>query len=215
VTPAEQRTRLRETKRQLRAQLRQARERAEAVVAKNPQLVKARRRRRLRRALTIAALLLLLLFLRCEGPAAPVPPPEAAAPTPPEPKPPVIPAAKKPAPRKPVVASVPIERPGFDAPARPQAAWLDGFRLQVAARSPRLSRCFIGAERPGALRWTTLVSTGTGTVGSHEFEAVGTSGNLSKDQRACLEAALSSPAYGLEGAPTEGLPQRVSLVLEF
>ncbi|MDX2010830.1 MAG: hypothetical protein SFW67_11585 [Myxococcaceae bacterium] len=212
---AEQKAQLRETKRRLGEQLRAARNRATTALEANPALVKARRCRRLRRALTVAALLLLLLFLRCEGPTPEGPQPTASPAPKPEPKPPTAPLAKKPVVKKPVVASRPVERPDFDAPARPQAAWLDGFRLQVAARSPRLSRCFIGAERPGALRWTSLVSTSTGAVGSHEFETVGTSVDLTKEQRACLEAALSSPGYGLEGAPTEGLPQRVSLVLEF
>ena len=212
---AEQKAQLRETKRRLREQLRAARARANAAVDANPALVKARRRRRIRRALTVAALLLLLLFLRCEGPPGQGPAPDAATAPKPEPKPLVKVPPKKPVAKKPVVASRAVERPDFDTPARPQAAWLDGFRLQVAARSPRLSRCFIGAERPGALRWTSLVSTGTGAVGSHEFEALGTSVDLTKEQRTCLEAALSNPGYGLEGAPTEGLPQRVSLVLEF
>ncbi len=206
---------LRETRRRLRHEVRLAKERTEAVVTANPALMKARRRRRLRRAMAIALFLLLLLFLRCEGPGAPAPAPDPTPPPTAEAKKPAPAPPRKPAPKKPQVTSRPVERPDFDTPSRPAAAWLDAFRLQVAARSPRLSRCFIGTERPGALRWTTLVSTETGAVGGHEFEASGGGLDLTKEQRACLEAALSSPSYGLSDAPTEGLPQRVSLVLEF
>ncbi|MCA2981328.1 MAG: hypothetical protein INH41_06265 [Myxococcaceae bacterium] len=210
MTPAALR---REAARRVRGEVRAARARAQAAVDANPALAKARRRRRGRRTATVAALLLLLLFLRCEGPGAPAPP--AEAPTAPAVTPPRPTAVKPPVTRRPLVTSRRVERPAFEPPARPQAPWLDDFRLQVAARSPRLSRCFVGAERPGALRWTTLVSTGTGAVGSHEFEPLGPTGGLSEPQRACLEAALSSPPYGLARAPGEGLPQRVSLVLEF
>lgn len=206
--------RLERTRRELKARLQANRARVTAQLATNPLLHRVRRRRRLRRLAFVAVLLLLLLFLRCDGAPGPgvvdvsdggLPVVLAAAP-------------KKPLPGKrgarPVVPAAAVTRPDYAAPDRDRAAWLEAFRLQVAARSPRLASCFIGADRPGALRWTTQVVRESGTVDSHDFEPVGASVELSRTQRDCLVDALSKPAYRLDAAPG-GLPERLSLVLEF
>lgn len=201
---------------ELRAQAAAARERVEAALTKNPHVQRARKRRRVVRIATVFVLLLLLLFLRCDDGVPVVAEPvvvDAGTPTAevvkPKPKP------TKPKPVRPVtVASTKVERPDFETPSRLRDAWVDAFRLQVAARSPRLAECFIGASNPGALRWTTLVAPKTGAVGSHEFEALSVGAELNQAQQACLERVLSKPAYALE-LPTDGLPERVALVLEF
>ncbi|MBL8918689.1 MAG: hypothetical protein JNJ54_07525 [Myxococcaceae bacterium] len=199
----------------LRAHVRALRARTEAAVGSDPRVQRARQRRRLKRVAAIALLLLLLLLIRCEGPAGPAPALAAAdagarIEKPVEKGPPPARVAKKI-----VIASKPVARPAFDPPARPPAEWVDEFRLQVAARSPRLAACFIGSNRPGALRWTTLVSLQTGAVGEHDFESMGVAADLTRGQLDCLQAVLSKPEYLLKDAPAGGLPERVSLVLEF
>lgn len=215
MTRAELKQALKRRRAELEERLRALRARSESAIANDPRVQRARRRRRLKRLAAIALLLLLLLLIRCEG--ASGPPPalamvDAGTPVARE-------VARKPPParvgKKLVIAARPVERPAFDTPARPPAEWVDEFRLQVAARSPRLAACFIGSARPGALRWTTLVSLQTGAVGEHDFESMGVSADLTRRQLDCLQAVLSKPEYLLKDAPAEGLPERVSLVLEF
>jgi len=159
-----------------------------------------RRRRRQRIAAGIAIALLLLLLIDCEGPAGRGAKLARAVPTPP----------------KPLVAKLePQKRPGYTLDARPGPDWLDDFRLQVAARSPRLSSCFNGSERGGVLRWTVSVDAKSGAVSGHEFEPLGNSANLRTEQKACVTKALSDPAYLIKDPASEALPNRVSLVLEF
>ncbi|MER2562201.1 MAG: hypothetical protein ABTQ32_15855 [Myxococcaceae bacterium] len=199
----------------MKAQLREVKARTEAALANDPNVQKARRSRRLKRIAAIALLLLLLLLIRCEGPGGPGEPVAAVdAGTPVEKVVAKKPVAK-PARKSVAIAPKPVERPDFDTPSRLQAAWVDEFRMQVAARSPRLSACFIGSNRPGALRWTTLVSLQTGAVGNHEFESMGVAADLTKAQLDCLQAVLTKPEYRLGDAAVQGLPERVSLVLEF
>ena len=52
-------------------------------------------------------------------------------------------------------------------------------------------------------------------MSGHEFEPLGNSANLRTEQKACVTKALSDPGYLLENPPSEALPNRVSLVLEF
>lgn len=215
MTRAEIKAAMRRRREALREQFRAMKARTDEALAKDPRIQKARRRRQLKRIAAIALLLLLLLLIRCEGQPGPLPPVAAVdAGTPVEKvveKKPV----KKPGPKKIVIAAKPVERPDFDTPGRLPAAWVDEFRMQVAARSPRLAACFIGSSRPGALRWTTLVSLQTGAVGEHDFESMGLSADLTRAQLDCLQGVLSKPEYLLKDAPPEGLPERVSLVLEF
>lgn len=111
-------------------------------------------------------------------------------------------------------------------PAGP-APWLSALRLQVAARSPRLARCFEGLGEPGALTWTMSLDPASGVASDHAFEPR-SGGALNKKARACLTAVLSAPPFslgaegagvaeGVEGAGVvEGAARtRVSLVIEF
>lgn len=210
----ELRATLRRQRAEARARMRALKAEAERALATDPRIRAARRRRRIKQAITVAVILLLLLLIRCEGPGAPVEVANAVVDAGPQPVATVVQPAKPRRP-KPVVASKPVERPDFDAPERLQAKWVDAFRMQVAARSPRLASCFNGTDRPGALRWTTLVSRETGAVGNHDFEPMGAGGSLNSTQLDCLAQVLSKPGYSLEGVPPAGLPERVSLVIEF
>lgn len=86
--------------------------------------------------------------------------------------------------------------------------------MQVAARSPRLAQCFKGAERPGALRWDVALNPSSGAVSDQFLETVGAV-ELSAPQRECVERTLSNPGYHVSALPSEGLPTRVTLMIEF
>ncbi|QRO00826.1 hypothetical protein JRI60_18225 [Archangium violaceum] len=215
MTPRELRRELRRRKKELRrsAELmrRATRERVEQI----PAVRREKRRRRIRRVVTIAALLLLAMLVRCEcAPSPPAPPPEPVVEPAPEVKP------KKPAPpaSKPKAFSDRMERQrrgSYQNEAQTSPSWLDDFRIQVAARSPRLAQCFSGTERPGALRWTAAVNAASGSVSDHALEPVGTGGELSGKQRDCVLGVLSSPGYRLKPEQKQDLPGRVSIVIEF
>lgn len=174
---------------------------------------KARRRRR-QLALLLAILLLLLLF-RCEcdeAPLAPEPPAEVEAPV----------VEKKPTTRKGIKKPLTLEgtvekseRDTIDVPDLPPPAWLAQFRLQAAARSPRLAACFVGVEKPGALRWSALVHARSGRVSESVVEPVFRGGTVTDTQLACLIAALSDPPFSLDEPDREAAPRRVSLIFEF
>lgn len=183
----------------------------------------AARRRRLRRKLLLLALLLLLLLLRrceCETPVE-GPPADAAvdaavvvADMGPDAAPPAK-KKKKAAPKPPIRARIGRkERPEFRNPTPPPADWLVALRIQVAARGPRLARCFEGTDRPGALEWTAVVDVERGVVSDHGFEPVLDGAQLSKALERCLIGVLSAPPYRLPAAPDAGRP-RVSIIVEF
>jgi hypothetical protein len=215
MTPRELRRELRQRKKELRRSVelmkRAARERVEQV----PAVQREKRRRHVRRAVTIAALLLLAMLTRCECGTAPLaPPPEPVVEPAPEEK------TRKPAPpaSKPKALSDRMERQRrgrYQNEAQTSPSWLDDFRLQVAARSPRLAQCFSGTERPGALRWTAAVNAASGSVSDHALESVGTGGDPSGKQRDCVLGVLSRPAYRLNPEQKQDLPGRVSIVIEF
>ncbi len=215
MTPRELRRALRQRKKELRGSLpklrRLARERAE----QNPAIQREKRRRRIRRTLIVAALILLALLLRCDCQPAPPPPVVVVEPEVPEPKPkPKV--APAPAKRPPLKASLPQQpRADFDNGPRRSPNWLDDFRLQVSARSPRLAQCFTGTDGPGALRWTTSVNPESGAVSDHDLAPVGPGAELSAKQRECVLKALSNPPYRLNESVARGLPDRISLVIEF
>ncbi len=202
--------RRREEARRLLPRLRaQAAERVRRVLGRRP----PRDHRRERRLAALAALLLLLLLLRCDeakGPpaiASPRVPTIAAKPSPPP--------TRRPRPG-PLDGTLERQRrPGYDLAGRGAPDWTDDFRLQVSARSPRLSRCFVGATSTGSLRWTVSIDAASGRVGDHELEPVAQSADLTRDQRECVTRVLSNPAYRLNAPPHEALPERVSLVIEF
>lgn len=204
---------------QMRALLPRFRELARARLARLESLpafkaareaIARRRRNRRRVAASLTLLLLLLLLIDCEG--KPGGKPALAKATPIAKKT----ALPKPTPRSPLQARLePQKRPGYTLDARPGPDWLDDFRLQVAARSPRLAECFNGSERGGRLRWTVSVDSKTGTVADHDFEPLGASANMGSKQASCAAGVLSNPGYVLKDPPQEALPNRVSIVLEF
>ena len=161
-----------------------------------------------RRWLLLLLLLLLLFLLPCEPP----PAPQAAAPCP---APPVAAAAPTTAPAPAPAKVAKKKRPRFPSPAPEPLPWLAAFRLQVAARSPRLAECFTGADRPGALKWTTAVEPRDGRVSDHTFEPTLASGDLTSAQRACVVAVLSEPTYRLDAGTAPSTPPRVAMVIEF
>lgn len=214
---SEPRERMRRRRAELRALLPRFRELARDRVARLERLpafkaardAMARRRRRRRTVASLALLLLLLLFVDCRGK-----PGSKAVLAKATPVASVKPGAK-PTPPGPLLARLePQNRPGYRLDARPGPDWLDDFRLQVAARSPRLAQCFNGSDRGGTLRWTVSVDAKAGTVADHDFEPLG-GANMKNEQKACATRALSEPAYLMKNPPPEALPNRVSLVLEF
>lgn len=178
----------------------------ERVRARRP----ARQRSRPSVGWLVAAILLLILLLRecrcdqapAEAPVGAPTPSASAVPGPVEPSPPPTPRVAR------------LPRPAFEAPAPQPVPWLASFRMQVAARSPRLAACFVGAAAPGALKWTALVDPVGGRTSDHAFEPMLRTGELTSAERACVLAALTEPAYRLD-ADARSTPSRVSLVLEF
>lgn len=205
MTPRELKRLMRERKRALRAQ-----------VAAMPAVRRARRRRWLRRGVAGVIVGLMLLFIRCDcdgDKLLPQPAAEDAGVTSPPPKPPKPVIKAKSAPLDGKLPSQP--RPSMAPQGAAGPPWLDEFRVQVAARSPRLAQCFTGTERPGALRWSALVNPQGGAVADQELEPVGVGTDLTQQQRECVATVLAKPPYRLSAPGAEGLPDRVSLVIEF
>lgn len=109
-----------------------------------------------------------------------------------------------------------LDRPDY-AVAKPVALpWLGSFRMQVAARGPRLAECFVGADAPGQLKWSGAVEPVAGRVSDHAFTPTSGSATLTRDQEECAVAVLSDPPFRLEAGPEPpSTPHRVSLILEF
>ncbi len=191
-----------------------------ALRAKMRELHADRDKRRRRIAFFVLLVILLWLLLRgcdCEPEPEPEPGPGGprvgvwlvdAGPAPPPPPPP---RARKPRKKR----LKPKPRPTYEPKAPPPRSWLADFRLQVAARAPRLSRCFEGADAPGALKWTAAVDIARGVVSDHQFEAVLTGATLSKPLRRCLVGVLAKPAYRLSPDAKQPTPSRVSIIIEF
>lgn len=229
MSPAELRARLKAERTRMRAEARALRGAMKARLARQmedpafaPILERRARAKRNRRiaALVAIALLLLLLLIDCDPePSEPVPveePPVVAvedpAPDPPKKK---KPRRKKP-PKKKLEGDIEAsDRDGMDVKPRPGPAWLPAFRLQVAARSPRLAACFNGSEEPGAMRWTTVVHARSGRVSDSEVEPVFSGVSVDNEQERCLLEVLQSPAYKLEEPDEEAVARRVSIVFEF
>ncbi len=164
-------------------------------------------------ALLILLLLLLLLLRNCScGTEASGPPPvdEPASPLPgadePEVTPPEAPPNHRVARR---------DRPEYALEQPEPLPWITAFRLQVAARSPRLAECFVGAHRPGTLKWTAEVEPIHGRVSDHTLEPTLLSDALTRPQRACALEVLSDPPYTLEAGSPRSTPSRVGIVIEF
>ena len=199
-------------RRAVREQLRQAGSRARAQVSAMPQVKRARRRRRLRRALAVALLLLLLLLIRCDcGAPLVTPSPDAGVDAG------VVPTVTLKPTKRAAAAAQRIashQRRDWETGTQPGPSWLDAFRTQVAARSPRLATCFQGADRPGAIRWGVAVDPASGAVSDHQFEPMAL-GELSNAQKECLVKVLSEPKYRVEPEAQMKLPLHVTLTLEF
>lgn len=165
------------------------------------------RRRRGARALAIALLLALVALARCLAEAPPPSPPAQDAAPVSAPQPPAPPASP------PRTAPLP-PRPRLRVASAPTPDWIDEFRLQVGARSPRLARCLTGAALPGRLRFSATVDRNAGLVSDAEIE-VASGGGPSRDQSRCLVEVLRHPAYDLRRGQAPAVPERVSLVIEF
>ena len=157
-------------------------------------------------------LLLLLFLLFLLPPCTPPPEPIAVAPAAPPVVVPTLPAA----PPVPTPSRITrTNRPAFASVVPPKLPWLDAFRLQVAARSPRLAACFDGASRPGALKWSAAVEPVRGRVSDQTLESTLSSDALTTTQRGCVLAVLSDPPYRLDGSGAASTPSRVGMVVEF
>jgi len=95
----------------------------------------------------------------------------------------------------------------------PEQKWLVAFRLQVAARGPRLAACLEDSPQAGAIRWTTRLSPAEGLATDHAFEPDAITAAITKQQKACLSRVLSKPRYTLPEPPED--VANVSLILEF
>lgn len=212
---SELRRAMRERKKALRLAMERVRSATRARLDQDPRVRRERRRRNVRRIAGVAVILLLasLINCRCEEP--PVLPEQKPAAVEPEKTPPkktLAPGPKK----KPFDTRMKTKsRGGYDGDTRAPPSWLDDFRLQVAARSPRLSECFTGSVRPGALRWTSAVNAKSGTVSDHLIEPQGEGPGLQFDQIKCLQNVLTNPPYKLAAEQQASLPERVGIVIEF
>lgn len=154
-------------------------------------------------------IILVLLVRECrreEPPEVPIPdcPPAECEGEPAEPPPPKFTGRN---PKK--------DRPAFDTPSTKPPPWIASFRMQVAARSPRLAECFVGTIIPGRLKWTSSVEPHDGHVSDHLLEPVLTSADLSRQERECVLDVLTDPPYRLEVGEERATPSRVGIVIEF
>ncbi len=202
-------------RRALRAELQRrvdaARSAAVARRAKVPKKVSPREQERRRRRWLWLLLLLLLLLLCMRCGCVPPPPPGVAVEVPAAPAPVAAPVAPDPPPAR--IAR--RARPRFEVTAPQPLPWLDAFRLQVAARSPRLADCFTGISRPGALKWTAGVEPTHGLVSDQVLEPTLSGDDLDTVQRACVFGVLASPPYTLDAGTSPSTPARVGMVIEF
>lgn len=208
MKPRELKRTLRAKRRDLRHALRRQRRLQRRVIAQHPVIRERRQRRRRQRLLLTVLILLLLSMLRCSC-LVPLPSMEDS-PAPvvltsvPQPPPPLNGALQK------------GRRAKYRSAAPTPPDWLDEFRLQVSARSPRLANCFRGADKPGAIRWSSSVNAASGAVSDHELEPVGGGVSLSEKTKQCLVDVLVAPAYRLQvPAGMQSTPMRLSIVIEF
>jgi len=201
-----------------------ARARAELDASEPVQQERARRRRKRILRLLLVVLLLLLLWSRCacEEPLPPVVPPGPVAEGIASPPDPPLVAERKPKPpkKKRLVGVAPLsERPELAKGVSNVPAWLQEFRIQVAARSPRLAQCFRGTSKPGALRFTTYLDAPTGVIADPLLEGIGGEAPINAKQHQCILGVLAFPRYRFSTLSIQeerrALLDRVSLVIEF
>jgi hypothetical protein len=123
---------------------------------------------------------------------------------------------------EPVAADPPLggrvrrtDRGSYRSTAARPLGWIAAFRMQVAARSTRLSACFEGVDRPGTFKWTTSVEPVAGRTSEHVLEPMIQTDELTSRQRTCVLEVLTSPGYDLVTGDEPATPSRVSLVVEF
>jgi len=107
------------------------------------------------------------------------------------------------------------DRPEFRSEPPREVVWTRSFRLQVAARGPRLAACFEGMERPGRLKWSTAVEPVEGRVSDHQLEPMLLTQGVTSQEEACVLDVLSDPPYRIDADEGSSGPTRVSLVIEF
>lgn len=197
-------------RKKLKAELQRRRQAAREEIKRRKAKAHSEDKKKKRRWLWTLLLLLLLALLcpdcscdRSTGTVTnPIPPP-AVVEEPPAPLPRLTGKVKR------------KDRPEFPVKTPAPLPWLDAFRMQVSARSPRLATCFVDAQRPGMLRWSSSVDPVTGVVSQHTLEPTLQSEALSKTQRACVLEVLTSPEYVLEVDEERSTPSRVGMVIEF
>lgn len=161
-------------------------------------------------------LLLLLLLLLCMRPCRCTPVPDGPLAEPEEEATGEGEAAESPPEPEPLTGHIDrTDRPAMPTPAPAPLTWIDAFRMQVAARGPRLAACFEGSAEPGTFKWTVLVEPVEGKVSDPTLEPTLGSAPLTQAQRACALEVLSTPAYHLDGGGERSTPSRVSMVIEF
>jgi hypothetical protein len=211
----------RAVRRAMREKLRAQAKASVAAYQSQPQvaaaIAKRKRKQRQRRLFLLLLLLLLLLLIRCECEEEPALPPVVDIDDDPEPEVKKKPSAKK---RRKPKAKLEGEIDGSDRDEMQieqlgPPSWLPQFRLQVAARSPRLAACFIGSEKPGALRWSALVHAQSGRVTESEIEPVFRGSGIDNRQHACLVKGLTEPKFLLDEPDPDAAARRVSLIFEF
>jgi hypothetical protein len=184
---------------------------------RNPEVMRAmnrRRRRLLVRILLVVILIWLLLQLDCSGdPVTDLPPVNEITTEQVDVVPKKIPKRKQRRKLAGKVKSEPRGKLALEVP--PVPPWLDAFRLQVAARSPRLARCFEGNERPGAMRLSALVNAGSGRISEPVVEPAFRGTDLTSTQEKCLVRVLAGQPYQLVAVAPEAASRRVSLIFEF
>ena len=205
---------LRARRREIRAELARRKAAARAALAQKQHALGVGGKRKQRHQRRLMALLLLILLLallpdcRCSES-------EPVAGSPPPPVEGTGEAEAEPS-EEPLGGRIRRQdRPEYASVAPAPLPWLDAFRMQVAARSPRLATCFVGADQPGTLRWTTSVEPVTGQVSDHELEPTLLSAPLTRRQKACIIDVLSAPTYQLQADGERATPSRVGMVLEF
>ena len=212
----DRRNALKHEQRQMRIVMKAKMKQELAALKATPMFVAAaqkRKRRRQRNTLIALIIVLLLLLLsRCEcdpvedeGPAGP----DAAVVVVDTPE--IVPEALTSGKGR----TQKTKRPALKVEPPPPPPWLDQFRLQVAARSPRLATCLNGNERPGAMRLSGLVHAKSGRVTAAVVEPVFRGSSLSERQLECLVKELTTQSYRLDEPNPSAAARRVSLIFEF
>ena len=182
----------------------------------NKSSIKQKQKQTLFLKLLLLTLLIALLLRNCNCDKPPLPE-NSAKQIQPLPTPKIIKKEiKKKFSRKPLKGKIkPRKRPKYKNEPSNKKAWLANFRLQVAARSPRLAKCFEDAQHPGALKWVAAVEPVQGVVFDQTFEPILGNADLTKAEQKCLKKVLTEPPYNLKAEKETSVPSRVGIVIEF